>query len=193
DLSQQPIPDVPASNSSAWTALLNSALTNTIQPRVEIWRSGLDALLVFLGLFSAIISAFLVNSIASISPDKTDRTNELLANLTDIVLTIHNYSATSFKSPAQFHPDPVNVRVNAFWALSLTISLAIAALAVGCRGFLNMITWSRHKKASQRLTDIWARWNSATRVLRPAIELLPQALILPVFLFLFGVLDILFS
>lgn len=41
------MPEVPATSSSAWNALLRSSLTETIQPKVERWRSGLDALLVF--------------------------------------------------------------------------------------------------------------------------------------------------
>ncbi|KAF7323984.1 hypothetical protein MKEN_00620100 [Mycena kentingensis (nom. inval.)] len=193
DFSQQPIPEVPASSSSAWNALLGSTLRNVIMPRVERWRSGLDALLVFLGLFSAIITAFLVESVKNLSHDKTERTNELLANLTEVIVAIHSYSGDAFMPPLEFYPDAKDIRSNAFWSLSLTISLAVAAVAVGCRSFLNMATWSWHKKASDRLADIWTRWNAANRVLRPAIELLPVILIIPVFLFLVGVLDILFS
>ncbi|KAJ7611147.1 hypothetical protein B0H17DRAFT_874938, partial [Mycena rosella] len=195
DLSQQPIPEVPATNSSAWNALLGSTLKDTIEPRVERWRSGLDALLVFLGLFSAIVTAFLVDSLAGLAEDKVARTNELVANLTDVVIALSGKPATALDItyPTVFRPDSSDVRVNAFWSLSLTFSLSIAALAVGCRGFLNMITWSERKKASERLADIWARWNAADRVLRPAIEALPQLLIIPVFLFIVGILDMLFS
>ncbi|KAJ6608282.1 hypothetical protein B0H10DRAFT_527746 [Mycena sp. CBHHK59/15] len=195
DLSQQPIPEVPATNSSAWNALLWSTLAETIEPRVDRWRSGLDALLVFLGLFSAIVTAFFVNSVDSLTENKVARTNELLVNLTDIILALGGESASNltFIRPVTFSPDPSDVRVNAFLSLSLTFSLSIAALAIACRGFLNMITWSRYKKASSRLTDIWTRWNAADHVLRPAIEALPQLLILPVVLFIIGILDLLFS
>ncbi|KAJ7135879.1 hypothetical protein C8R44DRAFT_389744 [Mycena epipterygia] len=187
------MPEVPATSSSAWNALLSSTLSDTIEPRVERWRSGLDALLVFLGLFSAIVTAFLVNSLVGLTEDKVARTNELLVNLTEIVIFISGKPAFNMTYPVPFQPDPSDVRVNAFWSLSLTFSLSIAALAVGCRGFLNMIAWSRHKKASERLADIWTRWNAADRVLRPAIEALPQLLVFPVFLFIIGILDMLFS
>ncbi|KAJ7752472.1 hypothetical protein DFH07DRAFT_774412 [Mycena maculata] len=148
DLTQQPIPEVPATNSSAWNALLGSTLTDTIEPRVERWR-------------------MISQSGKSVSG----------LNTTNV----------------PFQPDPSTVRVNAFWSVSVTSSLSIAALAVMCRGFLNMITWSRHKKASERLEDIWTRWAAADRVLRPAIEALPHLLIFPVFLFIIGILDLLFS
>ncbi|KAJ7151224.1 hypothetical protein C8R46DRAFT_826255, partial [Mycena filopes] len=195
DFSQQPIPEVPATSSSAWNALLQSTLKETIDPRVERWRSGLDALLVFLGLFSAIVTTFLVNSLAGLEEDQTSRTNELLVNLTEILISLSGKPASGLNLtyPAPFTPASGDVRVNAFWSVSLTFSLTIAALALGCRGFLNMVTWSRHKRASERLADIWTRWNGTNRVLRPVIEALPQLLIFPVFLFILGILDLLIS
>lgn len=56
DKSRQPIPEVPATSSSAWNALLRSTMTDVIQPKAEGWRSGLDALLVFVGLLFKFVS-----------------------------------------------------------------------------------------------------------------------------------------
>ncbi|KAJ7727763.1 hypothetical protein B0H16DRAFT_1231849, partial [Mycena metata] len=195
DLSQQPIPEVPATSSSAWNALLQSTMTETVDPRVERWRGGLDALLVFLALFSAIVATFLVNSLAGLTEDNTSRTNKLLANLTEIVISLSGTPASklNISYPVPFNPDSSDIRINAYWSLSLTFSLAIAALALGCRGFLNMVTWSRHKKTSDRLADIWTRWTGMNRLLRPVIEALGPLLIFPVFLFVLGVLDMLIS
>ncbi|KAJ7450247.1 hypothetical protein B0H11DRAFT_2077438 [Mycena galericulata] len=47
DLSTQPIPQVLATSSSTWGALLQSRVADTIQPKVDRWRNGLDALLIF--------------------------------------------------------------------------------------------------------------------------------------------------
>ncbi|KAJ7280027.1 hypothetical protein C8J57DRAFT_1501484 [Mycena rebaudengoi] len=88
DLTQQPMPEVPATSNSTWGALLRTTVAETIQPKVDKWRSGLDALLVFLGLFSAIVTAFLVESLNRLRPDEAARTNELLANLTDVIITL---------------------------------------------------------------------------------------------------------
>ncbi|KAJ7152656.1 hypothetical protein C8R43DRAFT_1127113 [Mycena crocata] len=160
DFSQQPIPEVPASNSSAWNALLGSTLKDIIEPRVERWRSGLDALLVFVNSVLGRLDLWAIR-------DKTARTNELLVNLTDVMISLSGKpsSGLNLTYPVPFRPDPSIVRVNAFWSLALTFSLAIAALAVGSRGFLNMIAWSQHQKASERLADIWTRWNAANSVL----------------------------
>ncbi|KAJ6622580.1 hypothetical protein B0H10DRAFT_2187489 [Mycena sp. CBHHK59/15] len=196
-LSWQSMPQVPATSGSAWNPLLKSFVTETIQPKVDRWRSSLDALLVFLGLFSAIVTAFFVDSLSGLQPDETARTNELLANLTDILimLSLSSNPATTpnFTHPVAFQPKPSDIRVNSYYSVSLVLCLSIAALAVAGRGFVNMVTWSRHKKAALRLADIYKRWDAAESKLRPAIELLPHLLILPVLLFIAGILDTLFS
>ncbi|KAJ7202450.1 hypothetical protein C8J57DRAFT_1410116 [Mycena rebaudengoi] len=195
DLSKEPMPEVPATSSSAWNALLRSALTDTIQPKVDRWRNGLDALLVFLGLFSAIVTSFFVQSLTALKQDEAARTNELLANLTDIILAISGVPLESLNTPQPvvFQPDRTDVRLNSLWSLSLILSLSIAALAVACRGFVNMVCYSRFTKASEKLVDIRMRWRSSERFLGPAIELLPQILVIPVLLFIAGLLDTLFS
>ncbi|KAJ7204598.1 hypothetical protein C8J57DRAFT_1735047 [Mycena rebaudengoi] len=181
DLSQQPMPEVPA--------------TKTIQPKVDRWRSGLDALLVFLGLFSAIVTAFLVESLNGLRQTEAARTNELLANLTDIMIALSGVDTRNLEvvAPAQFQPVPIDVRVNAYWSLSLVLSLCVAALAVTCRGFLHMITLSRHAKATDKLIDIRTRWKEAEKVLGPVIESMPQLLVIPVLLFVVGLVDSIFS
>ncbi|KAJ7653970.1 hypothetical protein DFH06DRAFT_1203371 [Mycena polygramma] len=195
DKSRQPIPEVPATSSSAWNALLRSTMSDVIQPTADGWRSGLDALLVFLGLFSAIITAFIVPSLAALKPDEIARTNELLSNITSIMIITSGGNATelNLKQPELFVPAASDVRFNVYLTLSLIISLSIGALAIACRGFLNLVSWSHHNKAVDRLTDIRTRWKSAEHLLGPTIESLPQLLIVPVLLFILGLVDYLFS
>lgn len=60
DVSMQPLPQVAFTSSSTWGALFRSRIMETIQPKVERWRSGLDALLVFVSsalMFPAMLSA----------------------------------------------------------------------------------------------------------------------------------------
>ncbi|KAJ7280094.1 hypothetical protein C8J57DRAFT_119741 [Mycena rebaudengoi] len=191
DLSQQPMPEVSATSNSTWGALLRTTVAETIQPKVDRWRSGLDALLVFLGLFSAIVTAFLVESLSGLCPDEAARTNELLANLTDIMIALSGVNPMSLNllTPTQFQPDSTDVRLNSYWSLSLILSLSVAALAVTCRGFLNMVTLSCHAKATDKLIDIRMRWKEADKMLGPVIEMIPQLLVIPVLLFVVGLLD----
>ncbi|KAJ7645826.1 hypothetical protein B0H17DRAFT_959327 [Mycena rosella] len=126
DVSAQPFPQVPGTSSSVWGALLRSRITETIQPQVDRWRSGLDALLVFLGLFSAIVTSFLVDSLPGLQQDEAARTNELLANLTEILIQLNtgaNLLTLKTAAPAPFQPDAVDVRLNSYWSISLILSV----------------------------------------------------------------------
>ncbi|KAJ7645272.1 hypothetical protein B0H17DRAFT_1216104 [Mycena rosella] len=196
DVSAQPFPQVPETSSSVWGALLRSRIAETIQPQVDRWRSGLDALLVFLGLFSAIVTAFLVNSLTGLQQDEAARTNELLANLTEIVIQLSagaTLSTLKVAPPTSFLPDAVDVRLNSYWTISLILSLSIAALAVACRGFVNMTMLSSRKKAVDKVVDINTRWKAAEKMLGPTLEIIPQLVVIPVILFVVGLLDSIFS
>ncbi|KAJ7471750.1 hypothetical protein FB451DRAFT_1399066 [Mycena latifolia] len=194
DLSRQSIPQVPKASSSTWGTLLRSSVAEIIQPNTDRWRSGLDALLVFLGLFSAIVTAFLVQSLPGLQPDEVARTNELLANLTEIVILLGGGAAVlELKPPATFQPTAVTVRLNSYWSVSLILSLSVAALAVTLRGFINLLALSTQNKPVDKLVDIRSRWNAAEKILGPATEAIPQLLVIPVVLFVAGLLDQIFT
>ncbi|KAJ7645261.1 hypothetical protein B0H17DRAFT_959683, partial [Mycena rosella] len=196
DVSTQPFAQVAETSSSVWGALLRSRIAEDIQPQVDRWRSGLDALLVFLGLFSAVVTSFLVDSLTGLRQDEAVRTNELLANLTEILVQLGtgaNSSTLKVSAPVSFQPDAVDVRLNSYWSISLILSLSIAALAVACRGFVNMTMMSSRTRAVDKVIDINTRWKGAEKVLGPTLEIIPQLLITPVILFVVGLLDRLFS
>jgi hypothetical protein len=114
---------------------------DSIQPKADGWRSGLDALLVFvgfriplafillikfqLGLFSAIVTAFIIPSLATLQQDEIARTNEILSNLTEILLIIGGTNATQLNlpQPTPFVPQASDVRLNVYLTLSLIISV----------------------------------------------------------------------
>lgn len=52
-----------------------------------------------------------------------------------------------------------------------------------------MLTRSRYQQAYKKLGDLHRRWHEAKRLLAPAVDSLPQLLILPVTLFVIGLLD----
>ncbi|KAJ6602520.1 hypothetical protein DFH09DRAFT_1301547 [Mycena vulgaris] len=193
DLSKQSITQVPATSSNTWGTLLRSSVAETIQPNADRWRSGLDALLVFLGLFSAIVTAFLVESLPGLQPDGIARTNELLTNLTEIIVQLGGGAALNLVPPSTFQPAVVDVRLNAYWSVSLILSLSVAALAVTLRGFLNMLSLSAQNRPVDKLVDITSWWNAAEKILGPATEVIPQLLVIPVLLFVAGLLDKVFT
>ncbi|KAF8054336.1 hypothetical protein FPV67DRAFT_1661572 [Lyophyllum atratum] len=192
--SMQPIRPVAATSSSAWSPLLRSHLEN-IQPRVDRWRGTLDTLLVFVALFSAVVTAFFIQSLTGLSENTGKRTNELLANLTDIIIMLRGADATvlDFTPAIPFKPEASDVRLNVYWSVSLILSVSIASLAVTIRGYVSMITRSRYTYAHEKLTELHLRWKKTKNLLGPAVEALPQLLIPPVILFVVGLLDTLMS
>lgn len=64
-----------------------------------------------------------------LSPDTATRTNELLANLTEIVIQLGGAQAVQLHitMPDPFVPDASDVRINAYWSLALTISVGVSS------------------------------------------------------------------
>lgn len=52
-----------------------------------------------------------------------------------------------------------------------------------------MLSRSQHTQAYKKLGDLYRRWGEAIRLLGPAVQALPQLLIIPVILFIIGLLD----
>jgi len=79
-----------------------------------------------LGLFSAIVTAFLVASLPKLQQDEAARMNELLTNLTEILIQLSagaNAATLRVAGPVPFVPDPVDIRLNSYWSLSLFFSV----------------------------------------------------------------------
>lgn len=81
-----------------------------------------------IALFSAIVTTFFVQSLEGLSQDPGSRTNELLQNLTDVVVAIGsgiNASQINFVPPAVFEPEGSAVRLNFYWSISLILSVCV--------------------------------------------------------------------
>jgi len=99
---------------------------------VEAWRSTLDTLLIFAGLFSAVIATFVTQTTQSLQPDYTETTAALLAELISIQRTSANGgNVTSIPtSPLNYtstiRPDSQQVWLNGLWLVSLGLTLSTA-------------------------------------------------------------------
>lgn len=78
-------------------------------------------------LFSAIVAAFFVQSLTGLSQNPESRTNELLQNVTEVLIAISgaNASQLNLSQPTPFRPDASAVRLNFYWAISLILSVRI--------------------------------------------------------------------
>ncbi|KAF9019391.1 hypothetical protein BDZ89DRAFT_959295, partial [Hymenopellis radicata] len=106
-------------------------------------RDGLDVMLVFAGLFSAIVTSFLVQVSQNLQADYGEMTALLLHDLVFIQLAMSDgVSVTNITSPsvnptAPFVASRIDVLVNGFWVVSLSASLAVALAAVLIKQWLH--------------------------------------------------------
>ncbi|KAJ7217575.1 hypothetical protein B0H12DRAFT_960581, partial [Mycena haematopus] len=72
---------------------------------VESWKSDMEGLLIFAALFSAVLTAFIIESYKSLNPDSGDLTVQLLEQISQQLATSANGSTFSIpRSPPSFAP-----------------------------------------------------------------------------------------
>uniref|UniRef100_A0A0W0FG04 DUF6535 domain-containing protein n=1 Tax=Moniliophthora roreri TaxID=221103 RepID=A0A0W0FG04_MONRR len=76
---------------------------------VKGWRDDIDTLLVFAGLFSAVVTAFVIESYQWLVEDPADTTVTLLTHL--IAVQVNGSQSASFE-PTQFKADALSIRIN---------------------------------------------------------------------------------
>ncbi|KAJ7271131.1 hypothetical protein C8J57DRAFT_1130183 [Mycena rebaudengoi] len=97
---------------------------------VESWKSDMNGMLIFAGLFSASLTAFLIESYKTLSPDSGDATVQLLAQISlQLGVSMANGSTLSAAPPPQFTAPPAALVCNALWFISLGLSLSSALVA----------------------------------------------------------------
>ncbi|KAF7321791.1 hypothetical protein MKEN_00700900 [Mycena kentingensis (nom. inval.)] len=98
---------------------------------VEGWNRSMDVLLVFTGLFSAVLTTFIIQSYSTMVPDATEQTNVLLLQL---IALQSNTSVTPTPAPQQ-HNSQMHV-VNGLWLAALACSLSTALISMLAKQWL---------------------------------------------------------
>ncbi|KAL0578067.1 hypothetical protein V5O48_003929 [Marasmius crinis-equi] len=96
------------------------------------WEQDLDALLVFAGLFSAVVSTFVVETYKNLSVDPQDQIVVLLEK----IVAANTQSSPPTPDSAPFEPEGSTIRINIFFFVSLIASLSAALLAILCKQWL---------------------------------------------------------
>ncbi|KAJ7165469.1 hypothetical protein C8R43DRAFT_824255, partial [Mycena crocata] len=96
---------------------------------VESWRADMEGLLIFSGLFSASLTAFIIESYKNLIPDTGEMTVALLFQVSQQLNAQFNGSQLVVSSPPPFETQTSSLVCNAFWFLSLGLSLTCALLA----------------------------------------------------------------
>ncbi|KAF8898937.1 hypothetical protein BD779DRAFT_1486317 [Infundibulicybe gibba] len=133
-------PDRGTSNSSnhpsakIWSVYISEAEKQDII-LVQTWRGDMNATLIFAGLFSASITAFLIESYRLLTPNSEDLTVSILWQMSQQLAVMSNSSLPDVSIPppalaaASFTPSHNAILCNLFWFLSLAFSLVCALAA----------------------------------------------------------------
>ncbi|KAF9018117.1 hypothetical protein BDP27DRAFT_1440294 [Rhodocollybia butyracea] len=149
----------------------------------------LDILLVFAGLFSAVLTTFVAQTSQSLSQDNTQLSASYLSELTMLVRANGNSTAILNipLTSTSFSPDILDLWINGLWFTSLVISLSVALFAVlakqWLRQYMSIITGTPEDQAyiRQFRFDGLEKWQ-----VQPLIGMLPTFLHLALILFLAG-------
>ncbi|KZP12404.1 hypothetical protein FIBSPDRAFT_985167, partial [Athelia psychrophila] len=103
---------------------------------IDSWTKDMDGILIFAGLFSAVVTTFIIESYSSLMPDPNATTVALLQQISQQLAgnAVQNPTLT----PESFSPTSSALRVNAFWILSLCLALTCALAATLVQ------QWARH-------------------------------------------------
>ncbi|KAJ7861634.1 hypothetical protein B0H13DRAFT_2204365, partial [Mycena leptocephala] len=96
---------------------------------VEGWKSDMEGLLIFAGLFSASLTAFLVESYKTLNPDQGAITILILAQISRQLEGGSNVSAVDLLPLIAVPPTSSSLACNTLWFLSLGFSLSCALIA----------------------------------------------------------------
>ncbi|KAF5393111.1 hypothetical protein D9757_001156 [Collybiopsis confluens] len=127
--SEDPIFRETGPNARVWrTYLAESAIFD--ENMIGEVREGLDSLLVFAGLFSAVVTSFLLEASQYLQTDYTRVSADLRFQLVSQQNNGMTGSFLALDPGKNFVPDARDVWVNGLWAVSLTFSLVVALASV---------------------------------------------------------------
>lgn len=171
--------------------------------RVKMWKEDIDTLLVFAGLFSAVVTAF---SAQSYSLLQSDNSASALLLLEQISLQLNEFGSINAQingtkqSPqlsvgnSNFSPAPYAVRLNILWFSSLVCSLVDALIGILAKQWLReyMSECSSSPREAVHLRQ--HRYNGLIGWYIPEIiAFLPLLLEIALVLFLIGLIELLWS
>ncbi|KAF8874547.1 hypothetical protein BD779DRAFT_252066 [Infundibulicybe gibba] len=154
------------------------------------WNSEIDSLLTFAGLFSAVVTAFTIESYKLLQTDPQDITNHVLLNLSAQIMG-RNSTTLLHKT---FTPSASSLRINVLWFLSLTFSLTSGLVGILCKQWLRHYEQDVFKPPREALAMRQFRYEAFLRCrVMEILSALPVLLGLGLILFFVGLIDFLRS
>ncbi|KAI0758443.1 hypothetical protein BC629DRAFT_1295933, partial [Irpex lacteus] len=115
---------------TGWAAI-EKAITDYDWEEIGGYKEDIDSLLTFTGLYSAVLTAFVIVSYPLLQEDTPGESLlalRVIANQTSTSMPATQASPSSSSSP--FQPSSAAIRINVLWFASLVISLATASFAI---------------------------------------------------------------
>ncbi|EIN11384.1 hypothetical protein PUNSTDRAFT_63606, partial [Punctularia strigosozonata HHB-11173 SS5] len=198
-MSHQCLPSVQISksklNSGGGWSYIYERLKEHDTTMIDGYTGDIDTLLVFAGLFSAVLTAFLVDTYPHLQPDNTQLSAQVLL---DISQQLFNLSRNEIANPStvsvtEFHAPTSLVVINSFWFVSLVVSLASALLGILVKQWLReYILWTTVTPIHSAINLRQYRYNQLQRWKVPEIVTgLPTVLQAAVVLFFTGLIALL--
>ncbi|KAH8989949.1 hypothetical protein EDB86DRAFT_2807579, partial [Lactarius hatsudake] len=169
----------------------------------------MDGVLLFGGLFSVVLTSFLVQSIQDLRANPTQESAyyqqqsvAMLAQISEQVASIATLISVPSVSPQtpipstlpppypQFYPSSSNIRVTVFWVIGLVCSLSAALLVIFCqqwaRSYMQVFQRYDHPLKRARFRQFF--FEGADRM-RNLAEAVPRLIHVSLFLFFLGLGD----
>jgi hypothetical protein len=181
----------------------------------EGWKGDMEGLLIFVrcslflyaipdhhymqaGLFSACVTAFIIEGYQSLQQDQRNTSNVLLSQISSQLAAMANGSSINTSEyllkQTAFHPTPSALRCNAFWFLSLAFSLACALSATlvqqWSRYYLQAIDRRAAPHHRARIRS-YLHEGITTFKMTAVVEAIPMLLHISLFLFFAGLVEFL--
>ncbi|KZV87573.1 hypothetical protein EXIGLDRAFT_679811, partial [Exidia glandulosa HHB12029] len=183
-----------APDARVWKVYRDEA-TAQDEAMLDGWSKTLDILLIFAGLFSAVATAFIVESYKSLQPDFAEYTARALFILVSARNASSLVPAPTLTDPSIFIVATRSRFINGFWFTSLSLSLSVALLCILVKQWL--VQYKERITASCKSPQYWARRRSfyftglKTWRVHAIISVLPLLLHISLFLFLAGLVVLL--
>ncbi|KAI0296963.1 hypothetical protein B0F90DRAFT_1617219, partial [Multifurca ochricompacta] len=173
---------------------------------VETWKDDMEGIIIFAGLYSASLTAFLVESYKTLSPDPitmnvyyTKQSVALLAQISAQLAANGSPVPSAFNIPPSFpdfYPTKTAVRINIYWFMSLVFSLTavLAATLVQqwVRDYMHVFQRYNHPLKRARIRHFLYEgaegWYMAV-----VVDAIPALIHVSLFLFFLGLAEFLFK
>ncbi|KAI0279020.1 hypothetical protein BGY98DRAFT_907290, partial [Russula aff. rugulosa BPL654] len=154
----------------------------------EAQKRDADAVLVFTGLFSAVVAVFIVESYKKLSPDPGIATTILLSQISQQLTGFQNNTYPRPQETAPFSPTLAILFVNALWFLSLVIAIVSAFYVMLVQQWIRQYTQTLAELTDNQRVRSCLFIGSQKYKLSHAIGWIPLPLHISVFLFLSGLI-----